>query len=184
MPADDSADPLTTLPPRQQRFVREYLVSLHGTNAAIAAGYAPKNAAITASKLLRISKVQAALAFTRKERDVLSGITAATVLERIECAANLPIGELFDEQGQLKAIHTLPIHVQRCIVSVEVVKRNLTAGDKLTDTLYKVKLIDKGRLHEILAKSVGLYSDGGVFVKDDVPAFSLPTADAGGPSIH
>ena len=42
-----------TLTAKQARFVEEYLVDLNGTQAAIRAGYSPKTAAATASRLLR-----------------------------------------------------------------------------------------------------------------------------------
>ena len=47
-----------TLTPKQARFVREYLKGHNGKWAAIRAGYAPHTAEITASKLLRLSKVR------------------------------------------------------------------------------------------------------------------------------
>jgi len=56
-----------------------------------------------------------------------------------------------------KTIHDMPLHVRRAIVSVEVVRRNLTAGDGAQEFVYKVKLIDKGRMHELLARHVGLF---------------------------
>jgi len=46
----------------------------------------------------------------------------------------------------------MPLHVRRAIVSVEVVKRNLTAGGGAQEFVYNVKLIDKGRMHELLAR--------------------------------
>jgi hypothetical protein len=47
--------------------------------------------------------------------------------------------------------------VRRAIVSVEVAKRNLAAGDGTQEYVHKVKLIDKGRMHELLARHVGLF---------------------------
>ena len=66
----------------------------------------------------------------------------------------------------------MPLHVRRAIVSVEVVKRNLTAGDGAQEFVYKVKLIDKGRMHELLARNVGLF-EGAVDAGPQVPAFIL-----------
>ncbi|MBE6079422.1 MAG: terminase small subunit [Veillonella sp.] len=43
---------------RQDKFSVEYLVDLNGTQAAIRAGYSPKTAEVTASRLLRNVKVQ------------------------------------------------------------------------------------------------------------------------------
>jgi hypothetical protein len=62
------------------------------------------------------------------ERQHRTGITPERVLRDIDTAANLDMG-LFDEQGRLTPIHALPLAVRRAIVSVEVVRQNLTAGD-------------------------------------------------------
>jgi len=74
----------------------------------------------------------------------------------------------------------MPLHVRRAIVSVEVVKRNLTAGDGAQEFVYKVKLIDKGRMHELLARHVGLFepeplppSKAPAFVFTDCPGIAV-----------
>ena len=43
---------------KQQNFIREYLVDHNGKQAAIRAGYSPRSAEVTASKLLRLGKVK------------------------------------------------------------------------------------------------------------------------------
>jgi len=73
-------------------------------------------------------------------------VTPERVLRDINTAANLDIAELFDEQKRLKSIHDMPLQVRRAIVSVEVVRRDLTAGDGTVEYVHKVKLIDKGRI--------------------------------------
>lgn len=52
---------LAALSLKRQAFVREYLVSRNGTQAAIAAGFARGSAHVTASRLLKDDKVRAAL---------------------------------------------------------------------------------------------------------------------------
>jgi len=56
-----SEDP-KPLSPRHARFVAEYLKTLNATRAYISAGYAPRTAAVNASKLLRHVGVKAAIA--------------------------------------------------------------------------------------------------------------------------
>ena len=51
---------------KQESFVNEYVRGKSGKQAAIDAGYAPKTAEITASKLLRLAKVKAAIEARRK----------------------------------------------------------------------------------------------------------------------
>lgn len=50
-----------TLPPKQERFVSEYLIDLNATHAAIRAGYSEKTATEQASRLLTNVKVQQAV---------------------------------------------------------------------------------------------------------------------------
>lgn len=52
---------------KQQAFVVEYAVDGNGKRAAIAAGYAPKHAEVTASKLLRVPKVAARVDHYKRE---------------------------------------------------------------------------------------------------------------------
>ena len=44
---------------KQKRFVREWLIDMNGTRAAIRAGYSAKSAANTASRLMKDAAVQA-----------------------------------------------------------------------------------------------------------------------------
>jgi phage terminase small subunit len=132
-----------------------------------------------AARLLRNVKVQTALDAANVERQQRTGVTPERVLRDIDTAANLDIAELFDEHGRLKPIRELPPQIRRAIVSVEVVKRNLTAGDGAQEFVHKVKLIDKGRMHELLARHVGLYEPEVQPVRD-VPVFVVDCM----PSVH
>jgi hypothetical protein len=70
--------------------------------------------------------------------------------------------------SRLKPIHALPLAVRRAIVSVEVVMKNLAAGDGVVEHIHQVKLIDKGRMHDLLARHVGL------FEPERLPASQVP----------
>ena len=74
------------LSPRQQRFVDEYLVDLNGQQAAIRAGYAPRSAVVTASRLLTRAKVREAIELGRRKLQERTEITAEWVIREI--AAN------------------------------------------------------------------------------------------------
>jgi phage terminase small subunit len=94
-----------------------------------------------ASQLLTKLNIQAALETANAERQRRTGVTPARVFRDIDTAANLDIALLFDLQGRLKPIHELPLDVRRAMVSVEVVRRNLPAGDGTVEHVHKVKLI-------------------------------------------
>lgn len=70
-----------SLSPKQAMFVKEYLVDLNGTQAAIRAGYSAKTADVQASRLLANAKVQAAIQEAMSKRSERVEITADMVLE-------------------------------------------------------------------------------------------------------
>jgi phage terminase small subunit len=53
---------VTPLDPREERFIALYVENPNGTQAAIAAGYPPKGAHVTASRLLKRAKIKDAIA--------------------------------------------------------------------------------------------------------------------------
>lgn len=68
---------------RQLRFIDEYLVDLHGTNAAIRAGYSAESAAVQSTKNLAKRNIQLELQ-KRKERLMIeNGIKIEYVLQKL-----------------------------------------------------------------------------------------------------
>jgi phage terminase small subunit len=91
-----AADALT---PRQQSFVAEYLVDLNATAAYKRAGYKAKSnavAASSASDLLRIPKVAAAIAAAQAARAARTNVTADAVLKRWWSLANADPNDLVE----------------------------------------------------------------------------------------
>ena len=81
------------------------------------------------------------------------------------------VRELFDEQGRLKPIKDLPDHIAAAVGSIEVLKRNLTAGDDQQEDVVKIRLWDKPKNLEMLFKHLGLLVDKlDVTVKGDLLA--------------
>lgn len=66
--------------PKQEAFVREYLIDLNATQAAIRAGYSEATASEQGSRLLGNVKVAAAIADGKAERADKCGIDALWVL--------------------------------------------------------------------------------------------------------
>ena len=145
-----------SLQPKHARFVAEYLVDLNGTQAAIRAGYSPRTAAVQASTLLTNPKIAAAVSDGQAKRLASADLSAVRVLEELRRLAFSDVRGLFDADGNLKPIHTLTDSEAAAIASIEVVKKNLAAGDGQTDTVHKLKVWDKTRSLEMLAKHFGL----------------------------
>src|SRR5438046_2435023 len=89
----------TPLRARERTFVEEYLTSLNGTKAAIAAGYSSKTARVTASQHLTKPNIQAALEAGYKERQARTRITADATVRAIACLAHSDIRKFYDEHG-------------------------------------------------------------------------------------
>ena len=118
----------------QQLFVKEYLVDLNGTQAAIRAGYAEVGAHVEASRLLRNAKVSSAIAkefaARAKRVEVKADYVFSTIIDTIErCKQEEPVrdkdgnetGEyVFNAQAVLKGAELLGKHLKLFTDKVEV----------------------------------------------------------------
>lgn len=86
-------------------------------------------------------------------------LSAARVLEEIRRCAFVDLRGFFDEVGNLKPIQALTPDQGSALASVEVVIKNAKAGDNHTDEIHKLKLWDKPRNLEMLAKHFGLLTE-------------------------
>lgn len=83
------------LTPKQEMFVREYLIDFNGTRAAIAAGYSKRSAKEIASENLTKPNIQAYITMLAKERADRIEITSDYVLGTIKET----IAKCSDEDG-------------------------------------------------------------------------------------
>lgn len=145
--------------PKQALFVAEYRKDLNATQAAIRAGYSEKTAAQQADRLLRNVQIAEAVAEKTQQQLANADITAERVLREIGRLAFSDVRSLFDADGNLKAIHTLTADESACIASLEVIIKNAQAGDGHMDTVHKVKVWDKSKNLEMLAKHFALLTE-------------------------
>lgn len=85
--------------PKQQNFVKEYLVDLNATQAAIRAGYSAKTASRIGPELLGKTCIQDAV---RKERDSLANrteITQESIMADIEAIKRDAMQPVYDADG-------------------------------------------------------------------------------------
>lgn len=101
------------LNPKKQAFVREYLVDLNATQAAIRVGYSAKTAKQQGSRLLTDVDVRAAVDAAQQDRSERTKVTADYVLTNLQevlerCMQRAPVMvregrdmvQLVDEQGR------------------------------------------------------------------------------------
>lgn len=84
------------------------------------------------------------------------------------------VREAFDADGNLKPIKDWPDTLAAAVSGVEIVKKNLAAGDGQTDTVHKLKLWDKPKNLEMLFKHLGLLVErlehsGDITLKHELP---------------
>ena len=74
---------------KQARFVEEYAVDFNGTQAAVRAGYAPRSARVTASRLLTKVAIQEAVGALQRHSAEQLRITRERILEELQTAIQI-----------------------------------------------------------------------------------------------
>jgi phage terminase small subunit len=157
--------PAKGLTPKQRRFVAEYQVDQNLTKAAQRAGYSKRTAYSQGQRLLKHVEISAAIAKQADKRLDKAELTAERILEEIRRVALSSAVEFYDKDGNPKPLSDLTPEQGACLQSIETLKRNVSAGDGETETVYRIKLHDKMKALEMAAKHFALLTDV-VQVKD------------------
>lgn len=140
------------LTPKQERFVKEYLVDLNATQAAGRAGYSDPN---IGRQLITKGNVQQAIAEQRKGREDRTLITGDRILLETARIAFFDPRKLFKDDGTPKGIHELDDDSAACIGGLKVVtKGNAEMG---FGEVLEYKINEKNSALEKLFKHQGLY---------------------------
>ncbi len=147
----------------EQRFAVEYLKDANGAQAYLRAGgqCTVENAARAACRLLGREDIQAAVAKANAERMEEAKVSAALVLKELLALATVDIAAAFDEAGNLKPIHEIPVDVRKAIAGVDVYKEYAGRGEnreRIGETK-KVKFWDRPRALEMLGRHIQLFKD-------------------------
>jgi phage terminase small subunit len=143
---------------RQEKFVEEYLVDLNATQAAIRAGYAPKDADVQGPRLLGNVGISAAVAKAKEERAKRTGITADRVLAELELLAFSNHAHYgVDDLGNVELVDDAPEGANRAVSAIK--HRIETRGDGLVTRTVEIKLWDKPGMLKLAGRHVGLFPD-------------------------
>lgn len=174
------------LTPKQEMFVKEYLIDLNGNQAAIRAGYSEKTARITACDLLTNPNIQEALQKAMEERSKRTEITADKVLKEMAHIA-------FDDIGNYLSFKTVktvvardketdePIIGYQTVVDVkdsaDIDTRSIAEVSTGKDGVFRFKMYCKDAALVQLGKHLGLFNKeiqehtgpngGPIHIKDD-----------------
>lgn len=150
---------------RDERFAREYLIDLNGAQAAIRAGFAPKSARVTASKLLTKPNVKAIIEADSRAAAEKLGITAVSVLRELQLMgfSNMQDYSKKQSNGTLRLDFSQVTREQAAAIQEITTEEFTIPGEDDEDvrvvTKMKFKLADKRGSLELLGKHLKLFNE-------------------------
>lgn len=151
---------------RQERFVEEYIVDLNATQAAIRAGYAPKDADVQGPRLLGYVGIAEAIAKAKAERAEKTGITAERVLRELELLAFSDLTHFeVDSKGKVSMSKDAPPGAMRAVQSIKREISSIGTGEDadgdgpIVMAKVEIKLWDKPGPLKLAGRHVGLFPD-------------------------
>ena len=142
------------LTPRQSMFVKEYLVDLNGTQAAIRSGYSPRTANEQAARLLANVNISDAVASGMAKRAAKVEINADYVLARLAEIDRMDVLDIMSDDMALKPVSAWPSSWRRYLSGFDVAE--MKDGQDAIGVLKKIKWPDKVKNLELLGKHVGV----------------------------
>jgi phage terminase small subunit len=162
------------LTPKEQIFIREYLIDGNGTRAAVAAGYAAASAGVAASKLLKKAKVRTELDGLRAGMCEKLEISAERVLQGLaqlawfdprkfyEKEVRVEDGKIVEQRGALRQVIDLDDAEAFALQGIDVQKLFRHYGKGASEeigTLTKIRFADRGLALERLGRYLKLFTD-------------------------
>lgn len=141
---------------KQAEFIRQYLVDLNATQAAIRAGYSKRTAKEIGTENLSKPAISAAIAEAMEERSRRTEVTADRVLQELARIGFADARKLFDANGALKSLDQIDDDTRGALV-IEVTEGTDDEGNPTFSR--KLKLMCKLTALERLGKHLGLFRD-------------------------
>lgn len=144
--------------PKQEAFVREYLIDLNATQAATRAGYSEATANEQGARLLANVSISAAINAELEKRAERTQINADYVLNRLVEIDNMDVLDIIDDAMNLKPVHQWPKVWRQYLSGFDVAEMFEGRGEdrEMTGILKKIKWPDKVKNLELLGKHVGV----------------------------
>jgi phage terminase small subunit len=144
---------------KQEAFCQAY-IRLGDKSAAYRESYSTKNMKVAtvnerASRLSNEYKISTRIAFLQKEIKEENKATISEVLNTLSDMLRFDIAELYDENGNLKKIHSIPKKSRLMISQLEIdeiIVKNESIGQ-----VKKIKVFDKMQAVEKFMKHFGAY---------------------------
>lgn len=136
---------------KQSRFCEEYVVDLNATAAAIRAGYSEKTARSQGQRLLTNADIQARISSLRQKQIKRTEISADTLVNHLASQLFADVAEILEDSGSLKPVSDWPLLWRQGLVS------GLDVSEAGEVSVSKVRLADRLRIAEMLARHVGMF---------------------------
>lgn len=149
------------LTPKQQRFVSEYIVDFHGTNAAIRAGYSKACASSQAYENLNKPQIKKAIEKSLEDFGHKNEVLKQRVINELAALAFNDIGDLYSEANNenitLADIKSLSRQQRAAIKEIRLKK---TYSEEYGDTSeLTLKITSKEKSLELLGKHLGIFNE-------------------------
>ena len=151
---------MADLSDKRKAFVREYLIDLNATQAAIRAGYSPKTAKLTGHRLLTDDNVQAAIEKGRRKAEKRAEVTLDDILAEYKRIAFSGMSKFIRINAQGEPV----VDLSKCTpedldLLAETTIEDFTDGrgdDAREVRRVKIKPLDRLKALETLGKHLGL----------------------------
>ncbi len=147
------------LTPKQEVFVREYLIDLNATKAAERAGYSKRTAYSQSHDLLKKPEIQAAIAGRMCDRAARLDLSADAALDGLGIIGFSDLRQYYDDDGTLKPVAEWSERMAAAIASMDILKRIPNNGKEGSEEVVKIRFWDKLRALELLGKHLGHFTN-------------------------
>lgn len=152
---------MSKLTPKQQQFVREYLIDLNGAKAAERAGYSKRTANVQGAQQLSNPAVQAAIQQAIQKRAKRTEITQDRVLRELARIAFFDPRSLLNADGTPRPVNELDDETAAALAGMDVFEEFEGTGKdrKFIGYTKKVKVADKVAALSLAMRHLGMLND-------------------------
>jgi len=151
---------------KQEKFCKEYLVDFNGTQAAIRAGFAPKNTDVTATRLLAKASIQSQIKKLQAKVDAKYEFTQEQFRNKVSAIINFDIRDILEigEGGevQYKPLDQWPEGAASLISEISessIIKESADGKTLAKISKLNAKIPDKIKALEQMARHRGWFND-------------------------
>nr|MCK4930056.1 terminase small subunit [Nanoarchaeota archaeon] len=146
---------------KQERFCKEYVISLNAADAARKAGYSKKTAHVTGVQNLSKASIKKRLEQLQKPKLKQLNLTAEMVLKEMSLVAFSNIQDFFGKDGYLKPIQDLTRDQAAALSSLDIEEMYLGKGEARLSIgqAKKMKMWDKLKALNMLGNHLSLFQD-------------------------